>query len=175
MKSFRLFCALLSLFAPLSGWAQGEFTTWCFGYNLVPTTPTSGSGLIKIVFGPIGPQPSTAWRGAHNLAFYWGNATISDATGNLRLSSDGFNIEDNTPATMLPFPFGLNGAINTNNDFWWDNQQSVAIAPAPGNDHEEYVFFWEKAQADGRLAFALGWVRVDMRLNGGHGAVAGRG
>ncbi|GAB3854801.1 hypothetical protein GCM10028822_25090 [Hymenobacter terrigena] len=178
MKSFLLFCALLSLFAPLPGRAQGEFTTWCFGNDLsFNTTPTIGHTAIKIAFGPTGPLPATPWRGIQTPSFEGGNATISDAQGNLRLSSPGFTVVDNTPTIMLPLPFGLNGAINTNNDFWWSDAdlQPVVIAPAPGNDHDEYVFFWEKAQADGRLAFALGWVRVDMRLNGGHGAVAGRG
>lgn len=71
----------------------------------------------------------------------------------------------------------LNGVTNARSDTWFDAAliQSVAIAPTPGNTHDYYVFYWNRANEQGQTAYALSWARVDMRLNNGHGAVAEKG
>ncbi|GAA4357494.1 hypothetical protein GCM10023185_22260 [Hymenobacter saemangeumensis] len=68
-------------------------------------------------------------------------------------------------------------ATSINAEEWFTSvtPQSAAIAPAPANDHDYYVFYWEKATVDGQTAYALCWARVDMRLNNGRGGVAEKG
>ena len=69
----------------------------------------------------------------------------------------------------------LNGATGSSLWFGPAAQQPVALAPAPGNDHDEYVFYWQQATVANQPAFGLSWARVDMRLHGGLGAVAEKG
>ncbi|MGY3091176.1 gliding motility-associated-like protein [Hymenobacter sp. UYAg731] len=182
----KIVLAILGLLCGLAtpAWAQREFATWCFGngptQSLVPNGPQVGFGVIKIAFGVAGPGPPVYWQGVNTPAFNDGNATISDAEGNLRFASTGFSLVDTTRAVMAGGY--LNGVYQSGSPIgyekWWlsdPNLQSTAIAPAPGNDHDDYAFYWNKAENQGQLAFALSWVRVDIRLNGGRGGVAERG
>ena len=54
-------------------------------------------------------------------------------------------------------------------------RQPVAIAPAPGNDFEYYIFYWSGAPASGEPSYALTWAVVDMRQRGGRGTVTTKG
>ena len=93
--------------------------------------------------------------------------------GNLRVQSDGIGLWD---AKQESIPDGhLNGVTGSSLWFLETYHQPVAIAPAPGNDHDEYVFYWQQATVANHPAFGLSWARVDMRLHGGLGAVAEKG
>ena len=170
-RIFLLILVLLCGYSPAS-WAQREFATWCFGRG-GPITVAQYNG-IRIDFTATGPNhPAILWRGGYTNWSGQGNATIADAVGNLRLHCDGIGLVDSTKQNV---PNGdLNGVTGGSPWFGGATHQPVAMAPAPGNDHDEYVFYWQQATVAGQPAFALSWARVDMRQHGGLGAVMEKG
>lgn len=58
---------------------------------------------------------------------------------------------------------------------WGIWPQTIAIAPAPGNNFEYYLFYWSGATASGEPSYALTWAVVDMRQHSGRGAVTDKG
>jgi gliding motility-associated-like protein len=174
---------LLFVLAAGPGRAQGEFNTWCFGYNIGPSAgpPTNtGTGAaagegtgIQLQFGPAGPvRPVGVCNNSYwnaGLGFFnYGTASISDALGNFLFFTTGLNVRDRRNQQMPNGDLQATASVD-----WWGGEagfQPAAIAP--GTNGLYYLFHWNKGAPEaGQNTFALSYSVVDMRLNGGYGDV----
>ena len=174
----RYLCALLLVLASYCpSFAQKEFRTWCFGQDLYGYHSSiiwlTG---IKLSFNDNGPvQPSdtctmNARIGNRGVGSLNGNS-ISDADGNLLLYSNGANLY-NQRQRVVPGGEYLSDKVTPALalNFW----TAVAWQPcafAPGPDGYYYLFYWDYAREAGTPAYELCYAVVDLRRNGGAGAV----
>lgn len=128
--------------------AQGHANNWYFGnqaaitFSTVPPSAIAGCAMIQRE----------------------GNATISDAGGNLLFYTDGVTVWDRNHNVMANGT-GLAGQIIS--------AQSAIIAPLPLSTTQYYVFTvpdWENVSASAGLHYSI----VDMSLSGGLGAVTAK-
>jgi gliding motility-associated-like protein len=147
MRFFKAAVMLFFLLSFRNTWGQGQDNIWVFGFNAgldFSTLPPTGFGI------------------ASNPNYYEGSASVSDAAGNLLMSSEGFAVRDRNHNIM---PNGNNlvpsGAIAT-------TTQACVIVPYPGSATRYYLFSLEPiAGSFNRLLYSV----VDMSLNGGLGDV----
>ena len=176
----RYLCVLLLLLASYGpSFAQKEFRTWCFGADLYAGT-VAGLGVgITLTFDDNGPvQPSGSCR-VYEYAPYRslpGSSNINsicDADGNLLLYSYGAKLF-NQQQQVVPGGDLLNDGVTPAqlSNFW----AGVLFQPcvfAPGPDGNYYLFYWNLAA--GASAYQLCYAVVDVRQNGGSGAVIRKG
>jgi len=141
----RMFLCVLLLPAFCPTQAQKQSDNWYFGVNAGITFNTGA--------------PTALTNGQMNQRE--GNATISDANGNLLFYTDGQTIWNSNQLVML------NGT-----GLYGDNisAQSAIIVPLPGNAFLYYVFTisdWQNTSSIAGLNYSI----VDMRLDGGLGGV----
>ena len=175
----RLFClCFVLLVASSPARAQKEFNVWVCNY--IPSLPgqvgPTGDRATLLSFGDNGPQQPA---GICNVGGAIGNASvgtrsksaISDAAGHLLLYSDGIHLYDRRQQ-IVPGGFRLNdaGPLAQFLDIWhYATYQSCAFAPGP--DGYYYLFYWDRASEGGEVAYRPWYAIVDLRLNGGCGAV----
>ena len=157
---------LLLLGLSLPAWSQQEFSNWCFGYGLEHLAKYAT--LVR--FTPA-PQPSdTCYWGNRNMLGF-GNAAISDATGNLLFYTDGIGILNRRHRPMANGT--LQDAVAVFSQMGTAMFQPTVIVPA-GPAHY-YIFYWSPTLQDGMRAYDLTYAVVDMRQQGGNGAVVRKG
>ena len=173
----KILLAILGLLCGLitPGWAQREFNTWCFGYNVGPSNSLSHPGAgIQLEFGAAGPVSpagvcNNAYANATGAVNGFSTASISDALGNLLFFTTGLNVRDRR---NLPMP---NGDLQANAplDWWAGDVGTQGSAIAPGPDGLYYVFHWNKDPNTlvGPKNYVLSYSVVNLRLNGGYGDV----
>jgi gliding motility-associated-like protein len=131
--------------ATIPAWGQGESDYWYFGTAAVHFTPT----------GPV------ALPG-QGLDSEEGSASVSDAAGKLFFYTDGSTI---WTRQHEPMPHGTGLGL----PYQYSATQGALIIQDPGNTSRYYVF----RQAAYTYPNGLGYVIVDMRLNGGLGDTVG--
>ena len=141
MKRLLLLMLFLSFFGNL--FSQGEFNNWYFGFNCginFNTNPASATtnGLVHI-----SDQTST----------------ISDASGNLIMYSDGLHVYNRLHAQM-PNGFDLMGSGTT-------YAHASIIVRKPGSANLYYIFTLTYFGYPAGFQYAI----VDMNLQGGNGDV----
>jgi gliding motility-associated-like protein len=87
-----------------------------------------------------------------------GNATVSDASGNLLFYTDGISVWNRNNAQM-PNGFGLNGN--------WSTTQSALIVPKPDSPNIYYIFTLDSQAGPNGFCYSI----VDMTLDAGLGDV----
>lgn len=140
IKGLLFFTLLLSSSITYS---QGESWVWYFGANAGVNFP-GGGAPVSINGGQVNTIE--------------GEATISDAAGNLLFYTDGMTVWAKTHTVMT----NGNGLMGNSS-----SSQSGVIVPRPGNPNIYYVFTVD-AQAG---ANGLRYSEVDLSLNSGFGAV----
>ncbi len=98
--------------------------------------------------------------------------SLSNAAGRLLFSSQGVYVYDSLWAIMPGAPLIVSSPSNWSDRIW---RQPVAIAPAPANDFEYYLFYWSVTSSPNEPAYTLTWAKVDMRRNSSKGAVVEKG
>ena len=160
---------LLLLGLSLPAWGQQEFTNWCFGTGL------RNNGGVLVKFTPSSQPPDTCfWNNTASVgAFYgFGNATISDETGNLLFYFDGAVIINRRHRRMTNGVLQDAGVVM--NQLSAIYTQPTVIVPAGLRQY--HVFYWAPGlQQDGTRAYDLTYAVVDMRQQGGDGAVVRKG
>ena len=175
-----VFAGLAWLALVLPAHAQKEFNVWCFG---VASPRLNATGIrneraIMLSFdaaGPVHPNDSCIMKVVNNAVQTLGGATgcgsICDARGNLLMYMDGISLFDRNQRVM-PGGFRLNDALSSDpvppGWNWAINQTGVFI---PGPDGLYYVFYSDWASVAGEALYYPKCAVVDMRLNGGYGAV----
>ncbi len=169
MKNFIILAvALLSTALPV--WAQQEFNNWCFGEGGL--AKKTGNGIL-IHFTPK-PQPADTckWNNGNSITGFggFGNATISDAERNLLFYFDGGTVINRQHQRMA------NGLLLDASVF--TSQVSLFVQPTvivPAGHEQYYVFYWVPVRQGNDPAYDLTYAVVDMRLQGGDGAVVSKG
>ena len=164
-----LVITLVFLGVAREGQAQKEFNVWCFGANVTTYAHTG----IKVTFdasGAMYPPEGCSWAQSD---FLGGSGSLCDADGRLLFYTNGVKLYDRA-GTVVPGG-ELNGVILAINapyrDEWWQYCANQPSALVPGPDGNYYIFYWTKESAEGQFAYGLSYAVVDLRLNGGYGAV----
>lgn len=133
---------IIFLFFNLNCFAQGEANFWYFGSN-AGLDFNSGTPVVKT---------------DGKLQTFEGNATISNAAGELLFYTDGITVYNKNHTVML------NGT-----GLWGDpsTTQSATIVPKPGSITEFYIFTIDVQAKPHGLSYSI----VDMSLAGGLGAI----
>lgn len=136
---------IVFLFFGINCFAQGEANFWYFG-SKAGLDFNSGAPVVKT---------------DGQLQTFEGNATISDASGQLLFYTDGITVYNKNHTVML------NGT-----GLWGDpsSTQSATIVPKPGSITEFYIFTIDAEAKPHGLSYSI----VDMSLAGGLGAVTTR-
>ncbi|MDB5033165.1 MAG: Carboxypeptidase [Chlorobi bacterium] len=147
MKSFAISLFVLALLLlPRICSAQKEFNVWCFGF---------GAGID---FN--GPAPVSI---DCVLKEEEGSASIADrSTGALLFYTDGVRVRRKDNVVML------NGDSLRGNP---TSTQSALIVPKPGDDRGYYLFTADAGAYDHLPNLGINYSLIDMRLDGGRGAV----
>ena len=157
MKQIILFCLILFLHTNLKAQKQTNF--WYFGGGGItgfPFSPTQEyAGLDFNSGGPVIVNNGAKMQGNE------GNATISDANGNLLFYTNGKLVYDNTH-TQMPNGFGLAGD--------YSSTHASLIVPWPNSDSLYYIFTTDSKENEDSSK-GLNYHIVDMSLNGGNGDV----
>ncbi|WP_317896953.1 T9SS type A sorting domain-containing protein [Aurantibacillus circumpalustris] len=140
-NSLKYFFVLFLIHLSQTGQSQNETKNWYFGNN---------AGLSFSAT-----PPSTLSNGALNAMY--GNASISDAAGNLLFYTDGMTIWDQTHSVMA----NGGGLTGTN------SAQSSVIAKRPASANLYYVFTMQGGGGNAGLNYSI----VDMSLASGNGSV----
>ncbi|MEI6854366.1 MAG: PKD domain-containing protein, partial [Bacteroidota bacterium] len=144
MKKSVLFISVL--FLSLSSFSQGEFNNWYFGFNCginFNTTP-----------------PSATTNGAVHISDQ--TSTISDASGNLIMYSDGLHVY-NRNHVQMPNGFDLLG-------YGANYSHASIIVRKPGSTNLFYIFTLTYFAYPEGFKYAI----VDMNLQGGMGDVTSK-
>ena len=142
MKHLYLFGLFFSL--PFFCFSQGEWNKWCFGEYI--TLDFNSGNPIKIA-------NNAMWAPE-------GTISVSDSLGNLLFYSDGSKVWDRNN-NVMPNGTGLHGI--------WNVEKAVFAVPALINDSTYYLF---TVGNDGTGAYwGLEYSIIDMKMNGGYGAV----
>ncbi len=138
-----LFCFFTIIFSIGTGYSQGEFWNWHFGFNAGIRFPGGGAPI---------PFTTSACSTAE------GSASISDKLGNVLFYTDGSTVYNKLNLTMA------NGTGLMGNG---SSAQSAIIVPRPGSSTIYYVFTCDFQGGANGLRYST----VDMSLASGNGSV----
>jgi len=141
MKNIVKTLSILLVLISFQGFSQGESWRWYFGYTAGVNFPSAGA-------------PVAMTNGLVNTLE--GNATISDAAGNLLFYTDGSTVWNKLHAVMT----NGNGLMGNGS-----STQSGVIIPKPGNPNNYYIFTCNLAGSGYRYS------EVDMLASAGNGSV----
>ncbi len=175
MKALRWFLLLLGLASGPGARAQHEFDTWCMGWDF-RTRATEAQGIkVKFLRGTPLPADTCAWfrpnENTPGVGGAGGSSVCDNATGDLLFFSDGFQIRNKLHSLMQNGILIERSAVVNDGDWIpYASPQTVAIVPtAPPLYH---VFYWSGVRdAENNWLYLLKYAVVDMRLQGGLGAV----
>lgn len=145
MKKTALY--LFLFLSPAMGFTQGETSNWYFGqragirFNQDGSVTSLDDGLLRT---------------------FEGCASISDSFGDLLFYTDGITVYDRSHRIMENGRSLYGDASST---------QSAIIVPNPADPALHYIFTVDTKIFDNDPDFGLNYSVVDMRLNGGNGAV----
>ena len=176
-----VFVGLVWLALSLPAHAQKEFNVWCFGIAF-PRFNASGVGNDRAIMlsfdasGPVHPADSCiigiVVAGASvQLGGGFGCGSICDAQGSLLLYTDGVHLYDRSQRVM-PGGYRLKDAMLLGQyPSGWSHAINQSCVFIPGPDGLYYVFYSDWASVAGEIPYQPSYAVVDMRLNGGYGAV----
>jgi hypothetical protein len=153
---------------------QGINNLWNMGYS--ENGLEFGGSDINFISN----RPDT-FRVHRQISFRFANANISDSTGQLLFSTNGFDVADRY-SNAMPNGHGLFGSGNLTG---WDRSgssefQGVIILPDPGNSEHFYIYhvlselYMNFPSGAAEFPEDLYCTEVDMTLNGGLGDVVNR-
>ncbi len=157
--------ALLMIFFSFFSFSQGYNHNWLLGYDYSPNYIKARMTFSSTVDSIFAEQRKIPFQG-------FTQANISDANGNLLMSSNGAWIANSTGDTMLNGSFlGYDSYINAHTDGILITYANIII-PYPNNT-TKYVLFHQSADYNGISYYspAINYSIIDMTKDGGLGAV----
>ena len=157
--------ALLMIFFSFFSFSQGYNHNWLLGYDYSPNYIKARMTFNSTVDSIFAEQRKIPFQG-------FTQANISDANGNLLMSSNGAWIANSTGDTMLNGSFlGYDSYINAHTDGILITYANIII-PYPNNT-TKYVLFHQSADYNGISYYspAINYSIIDMTKDGGLGAV----
>jgi PKD repeat protein len=146
MKTLSFPLLLLALLLPVTASAQKEFNIWCLG---------GGAGID---FNGAVPVPFDC-----ALNTLEGSASVADRrTGEVLFYTDGDKLY-NRAGVIMANAGGMKGNINST--------QGALIVPMPGDEEKYYLFTSDAGAYDGTENEGIYYSIIDMKLDGGLGAV----
>lgn len=165
---FLLTCLLLN---PFGSFSQGYNHHWLLGYWNGPLDTNMTSTKARLLFDSLN---TTLIPETRKLPFLGTQANISDANGNLLMSTNGCWIADATGDTMLNGS-GLNPGYYAG--IWCNNQMGMpiphgdVIIPFPDDSTKYCLFHQTFSTTLTNRSGELYYTEIDMSLNGGLGGV----